>query len=75
MSWNKSRIVWSTSDDAGGYLCNHVFYRVLDQVDPAKVAGFIHVPPLEGAWYEARLVAAIRLVLEVLALGSGEPGR
>ena len=36
-----------TSEDAGGYLCNHVFYRLLDEVDASRVAGFVHVPPLE----------------------------
>ena len=60
------------SDDAGGYLCNHIFYRVLDEVDPSHVAGFVHVPPLEGPWDAARLEQAVRLLVEVLA---GEPTR
>ena len=58
-----------TSDDAGGYLCNHVFYRLLDEVDPSKVAGFVHVPPREGPWDAARLERAVRVILETLARG------
>lgn len=55
-----------TSEDAGGYLCNHVFYRLLDEVGASRVAGFVHVPPLEGPWNEARLARAVRVILEVL---------
>ena len=60
------------SDDAGGYLCNHVFYRVLDEVDVSRIAGFVHVPPLEGVWDAARLEQAVRLIVETLA---GEAAR
>lgn len=60
------------SDDAGGYLCNHVFYRVLDEVDPSRIAGFVHVPPLKDSWDAARLEQAVRLLIEVLA---GKPAR
>ena len=37
------------SRDAGGFLCNHVFYalmRILDADLPAAVGGFVHVPLL-----------------------------
>jgi pyroglutamyl-peptidase len=37
------------SRDAGGFLCNHVFYvlmRVLEQERPAAIGGFVHVPLL-----------------------------
>ena len=60
------------SDDAGGYLCNHVFYRVLDEVDVSRIAGFVHVPPLEGVWDAARLEQAVRLIVKTLA---GEAAR
>ena len=39
----------AASRDAGGFLCNHVFYalmRVLEQERPAAVGGFVHVPLL-----------------------------
>jgi pyroglutamyl-peptidase len=37
------------SRDAGGFLCNHVFYvlmRMLERERPAAVGGFVHVPLL-----------------------------
>lgn len=33
------------SRDAGGYLCNHVFYVLMQTLDPKRIGGFIHVPP------------------------------
>jgi pyroglutamyl-peptidase len=33
----------AVSRDAGGFLCNHVFYRLLQ----LRGGGFVHVPPLE----------------------------
>jgi pyroglutamyl-peptidase len=37
------------SRDAGGFLCNHVFYvlmRVLEEERPSAIGGFVHVPLL-----------------------------
>jgi pyroglutamyl-peptidase len=37
------------SRDAGGFLCNHVFYvlmRVLEEERPNTLGGFVHVPLL-----------------------------
>jgi pyroglutamyl-peptidase len=42
---------WAWSDDAGGFLCNHVFYRARDWVERAGLrvpCGFVHLPPLEA---------------------------
>lgn len=36
----------SVSRDAGGYLCNHVFYVLMQTLDPKRIGGFIHVPPV-----------------------------
>ena len=46
------------SDDAGDYLCNLLFYRLMDFAEAGgpKVAGFIHVPYLDTQ--VARLAAA-----------------
>ena len=33
------------SRDAGGYLCNHVFYVLMQTLDPKRIGGFVHVPP------------------------------
>ena len=54
------------SDDAGGYLCNHLFYELLTR-RPKGIAGFVHVPPLAPPWDRARLQRAIRSILAVLA--------
>ena len=69
------------SDDAGDYLCNLVFYRLIHARVP--VAGFIHVPYLDtqvarlaaaghkleyGATLsEAQLLAAVKIVIECSA--------
>lgn len=46
------------SDDAGDYLCNLLFYRLMDHAEAGgpKVAGFVHVPYLDAQ--VARLAAA-----------------
>lgn len=36
---------FATSDDAGCYLCNYVYYRALRRLPGTRV-GFVHVPPL-----------------------------
>jgi pyroglutamyl-peptidase len=36
-----------TSRDAGGYLCNHVFYSLMRALPEGARGGFIHVPPLD----------------------------
>ncbi|MEN8184635.1 MAG: pyrrolidone-carboxylate peptidase, partial [Myxococcota bacterium] len=56
------------SDDAGGFLCNHVFYRARDWVEHAGLAipcGFVHLPPLE-ALPLARQREAVDVCLELL---------
>lgn len=54
------------SDDAGGYLCNHLFYELLLR-HAAGPCGFVHVPTLGAGWDLARLERAVGLLLEVLA--------
>jgi pyroglutamyl-peptidase len=46
------------SRDAGGFLCNHVFYRLLQQ----REGGFVHVPPL-SVLPEAELLRAAEIVV------------
>ena len=62
-----------TSDDAGGYLCNHLFYELMSRLPPDKVAGFVHVPPTQGPWDLPRLEAAVRTILETLGQPATEP--
>lgn len=55
-----------TSADAGGYLCNRLFYELMDRAGDLRMAGFVHVPALGGAWDLPRLSAAVRRILETL---------
>lgn len=52
------------SDDAGGYLCNRVFWEARSAF--AGPAGFIHVPPF-GAVGEEALRRAVRAAAEAVA--------
>ena len=50
------------SDDAGGFLCNHVFYRAraaLERLEVEAGCGFLHLPhrPLDPRWVEAGVSA------------------
>jgi pyroglutamyl-peptidase len=50
------------SRDAGGFLCNHVFYVLLHALKPAGIGGFVHVPPLDVLPLEDQLRAARTIV-------------
>lgn len=72
-----ARIGAGDSRDAGGYLCNECFYRLMALNTPAaagiKRRGFLHVPPAgapdpEGGTYTlAKLEQAVRIVVEQTA--------
>lgn len=51
------------SRDAGGFLCNHVFYVLMGT---GVRGGFVHVPPLEVLPLET-LVRAARVIVAVCA--------
>lgn len=51
------------SRDAGGYLCNHVFYLLMRTLKPGRLGGFVHVPPLDVLPHE-RLVEAAAVIVE-----------
>jgi pyroglutamyl-peptidase len=53
----------AVSRDAGGYLCNHVFYVLMHTLKPGRMGGFVHVPPLDVLPRE-RLVDAARVIVE-----------
>jgi pyroglutamyl-peptidase len=56
------------SRDAGGYVCNHVFYSLLALLErerPQARGGFVHVPPLEAVPLE-RLVGAAGIMLQLV---------
>ncbi len=50
------------SRDAGGYLCNHVFYVLMRVLPPDAKGGFVHVPPLDAIPLESQLRAARTIV-------------
>jgi len=50
------------SRDAGGFLCNHVFYVLLRALRDRQVGGFVHVPPLAVLPFE-RLEHAGRVIV------------
>jgi pyroglutamyl-peptidase len=63
------------SRDAGGFLCNHVFYvlmRTLEQEHPRAIGGFVHVPLLPEQALEREsasmpldtLVRAAQIIIE-----------
>jgi pyroglutamyl-peptidase len=50
------------SRDAGGYLCNHVFYRLMGAVPAGTRGGFVHVPPIDVVSLETQ-IRAVRIVM------------
>ena len=52
------------SRDAGGFLCNHVFYVLMQTLDRRRIGGFIHVPPASALPPE-ELVRAAGVIVAV----------
>jgi pyroglutamyl-peptidase len=66
------------SNDAGDYVCNHVFYRLMADIagegkSPARIGGFVHVPvPRAGtAMTEDRLAEAAFIIVRACAAERG----
>ncbi|MCB9933460.1 MAG: pyroglutamyl-peptidase I [Planctomycetes bacterium] len=58
------------SEDAGGYLCNHLFFRASHSFGAGIPYGFVHVPPVDsmgGALSIAELARAIAIMVNVVA--------
>jgi pyroglutamyl-peptidase len=79
----KAGIGAKVSQDAGGYLCNECFYRLMaqeikDWAANLKVRGFVHLPeeglpdPAGGRYDAEKLRRAVRIIVETAA---GEVGR
>jgi len=68
---NASDIPARLSQDAGGYLCNECFYRVMAIETAPALRGFIHVPVLgtkddKGIPYDVeRIKNAVKIAIEV----------
>jgi pyroglutamyl-peptidase len=52
---------YGLSDDAGGYLCNYVFFRALRRFGMKRI-GFVHVPPIELLALIAQQASLDRLI-------------
>ena len=59
------------SDNAGGYLCNHIFYQVMNYTvsHPNLQSGFVHLPnwPIDGESPRA-LTNVLRILLEQIGI-------
>ena len=60
------RVPFHWSSDAGGYVCNDLFFRLLHSEPNSSACGLIHVPPLERFGMD-ELVAAGAKIVEVAA--------
>jgi pyroglutamyl-peptidase len=58
------------SDDAGSYLCNHLFYRMVHTYGDRFPCGFVHVPPVEeigGIMTLKNLAKAVSIIADTLS--------
>ena len=63
---NEAGFATEISQTAGTYVCNHVFYGLMDALAARSEVrgGFVHIPRAEGAFPLATLVAAVRMGVE-----------
>ncbi len=63
---NDAGIKAATSEDAGGYLCNECFYRLMTDKNAPAIRGFVHVPVVPPADEAGRkqLDDAVRIILK-----------
>lgn len=57
------------SDDAGGFVCNHVYYRAAHTIEQSALgtrSGFVHLPLVERASDFQKLLLCIELFVRVL---------
>lgn len=57
------------SDDAGAYLCNHLFYREVHTYGERFACGFVHVPPVRdsgGSMHLEDLARATAIIADVM---------
>lgn len=72
---HKEGIPAAPSRDAGGFLCNHVFYVLMQTLDQNARGGFVHVPLLPEQALETAaasmpletLVRAAQIIVEIAA--------
>ena len=54
----------STSDDAGQYLCDFIYYTSLHHGDAPTI--FIHVPPLNQPYSSTQIATALKVIIETI---------
>ncbi len=52
---------WYPGVDPGGYLCNYILFRALQEF-PDKRVGFLHLPPPDAIPFERQLAALHRII-------------
>ena len=60
----RAGLACAPSDDAGGYVCNHLYYHALAALDEAGAetrALFVHIPALTGSALAETSAAALDL--------------
>jgi pyroglutamyl-peptidase len=62
----------SLSDDAGGYVCNAVFYAGLRAMPEGRPGGFVHVPMCDAEGFQALRVATESLLDALVHHRTGE---
>jgi pyroglutamyl-peptidase len=58
------------SENAGGYVCNHTFFRARHEIAESGQeirCGFVHVPPIQGPQEFAMLLEAMEICIGVAA--------
>ncbi len=68
------------SDDAGTFVCNDLFYRMLEHAGGEVPAGFIHVPYIREQWHEDKpfmeisdIEAGIEAIMEIVMEETVDP--
>lgn len=63
------RIPYVFSDDAGGFVCNHTFYRARHEIEETGLempCGFIHVPSISGVGEFTTFLEAMRTCVDLV---------
>lgn len=60
------------SRDAGRYVCETAYWRLLSSPRRPRLAAFLHVPPIGPDWPQARIAAAVAACLDA-AFKAGSP--